>query len=94
MAVAFHQRDLARLVNVHLQVVVPPGRRPVRGGRPVSARRVPSLPFRERGGPHGRRATVVMVVVVVVVTVTVGLPEAAAPEVPQLDAELPFELLL
>lgn len=91
MAVAFHQRDLARLVNVHLQVVVPPGRRPVRGGRPVGARRVPSLPFRERGRPHGRRPTVV---VVAVVTVTVGLPEAAAPEVPQLDAELAFELLL
>lgn len=86
VAAALDQRDPARLVHVHLHLVPP--RRAVRRAvhvRPVGARRVSPLPFRQRGGPRGRRPAVVR---------RVRLAEAAAPEVPQLDAELAFELFL
>lgn len=84
-AAALDQRDLARLVHVHLELVtsrLAVRRRRRRGHgrhrghavqvRPVGARRVTAFPFRQRRGPHRSRPPVIRV----------RLAETAAPEMP------------
>lgn len=94
VAAAFDQRNLARLVHVHFQIVSA-GRTLVSGRHrtvrvcPLRARRASPFPLRQRGGSHRRRPAVVVVTVA-----RDRLTETAATEMPQFDAEFAFEFLL